>query len=599
MGYAVARAVLALCTLWAVCASSDGGLTYNWQMESVPVPEPAVDFARGTTWSPGAEFDHNVGGGDAGTNVAPGTEFDHQLIDKQPSTSELRMMVPDLAGAKGPPEGAEDEAWSTVGYADGMDGPPISLAALPPSTAPADSAQVKDAGLTPEGTDVMHVVPSQASTQLYGSGEPLRLRNCHGWCCRLEVYHKAEWGTVCDDAFSHTDANVACKQIGCNGGWAHGWFGGHYNRYNTPPSKIWMDNVYCSGWESALSNCRFNGWGKHNCGHHEDVGVCCHDGRGHYCRGAAPLRMADCEEDGCCRLEVQYNDKWGTICDDEFDLKEAQVACRQLQCGTNDVRRVYGIGGGRASQPIWLDRLRCYGTERGLSNCHHAGWGNHQCGHHHDVGLCCPGGCRGDGDPLRLVECKADGCCRLEINHKGTWGTVCDDAFRDTSAKVVCKQLGCKGGKQKQRFGGGVGPIWMDNVHCHGSEHALSSCRFNGWGRHNCGHHEDVGVCCRDGCTKGSGAGGDGGGGGGAGGCAANFAGVAVLASHDLNLGNGARLEEWGGFEQHDANRKPTYYTGSNGYVHFSRGSRQFLDAGEMQFNLQVRSRVKPSMKRW
>ena len=64
------------------------------------------------------------------------------------------------------------------------------------------------------------------------------------------------------------------------------------------------------------------------------------------------------------------------------------------------------------------------------------------------------------------------------------------DAFTNSNAQVVCKQLGCKGGTQRQRFGGGVGPIWMDNVYCTGKEEVLSSCRFNGWGRHNCGHHE-------------------------------------------------------------------------------------------------------------
>ena len=107
---------------------------------------------------------------------------------------------------------------------------------------------------------------------------------------------------------------------------------------------------------------------------------------------------------------------------------------------------------------------------------------------------------------VRLVDGPNYASGRLEVYHRGVWGTVCDDHFSQTDAEVVCRQLGfirSSGYWSNAYFGQGSGPIWLDNVRCTGNESSLAACPHNGLGIHNCGHYEDVGVSCYDGkvCT--------------------------------------------------------------------------------------------------
>ncbi len=99
---------------------------------------------------------------------------------------------------------------------------------------------------------------------------------------------------------------------------------------------------------------------------------------------------------------------------------------------------------------------------------------------------------------VRLVNGDSNSEGRLEVLYNGTWGSVCDDAFSNIDARVVCRQLGYTTGVALARapFGQGVGTVWMDNVACNGTETRIQDCGHNGWGSHNCAHSEDVGIRC-------------------------------------------------------------------------------------------------------
>ena len=90
------------------------------------------------------------------------------------------------------------------------------------------------------------------------------------------------------------------------------------------------------------------------------------------------------------RVEVNYNGKWGTVCDDGWDDTDAGVVCRQLGFGSSGT--AIGSGFGQGSGSILLDGVTCTGNESTVASCGHLGVSiTRDCVHSDDAGVRCNG----------------------------------------------------------------------------------------------------------------------------------------------------------------------------------------------------------------
>uniref|UniRef100_A0AAZ3P318 SRCR domain-containing protein n=1 Tax=Oncorhynchus tshawytscha TaxID=74940 RepID=A0AAZ3P318_ONCTS len=225
------------------------------------------------------------------------------------------------------------------------------------------------------------------------------------------------WTSVTFTAESRDQvAHQICMELGCGGVYS-------LNETSAPPNSTCLTN--CTYHEYRLQNCSHVV--RINCTMVSDV-VCEHQA----------VRLAGGEHRCAGRVELWGEGKqWGTVCDDEWDLRDADVVCAQLGCGY--ALSVTGQGGAfpQGKDPIYLDELKCTGKEENLWQCP-ASDESHDCGHKEDAGVVCS-----ELKALRLTG-GVDRCSgKVEIHRNGSWGTVCDTCWGKEEASMVCSMLGC------------------------------------------------------------------------------------------------------------------------------------------------------------
>nr|XP_061806380.1 deleted in malignant brain tumors 1 protein-like [Nerophis lumbriciformis] len=317
---------------------------------------------------------------------------------------------------------------------------------------------------------------TDATISCYNS-QPIRLVNGTNRCSgRVEILHMDQWGTVCDDKWGIQEASVACREMGCGAPLEvkyKAFFG-------SGDDQTWLDDLDCTGQEKSLSECSHRGMGEHDCSHAEDAGV--------VCSGPPVLRLVNGTNRCSGRVEVYHDGIWGTVCDDSWDIRDAQVVCRALDCGTAMTAKsgaYFGEGGGQ----IWLDDVGCLGNESSLLQCPHSPFGDTNCNHVEDASVMCSAS-------IRLINGTNQCSGRVEVHHEGHWSSVFNVQWSLHETAVVCREMNCGDPVKASGSFGQRGDVNGYKINCNGRETSLTQCSFRDYVRSGHDRVQEASVEC-------------------------------------------------------------------------------------------------------
>ncbi|XP_053388850.1 neurotrypsin-like [Mercenaria mercenaria] len=262
-----------------------------------------------------------------------------------------------------------------------------------------------------------------------------------------------------------------------------------------------VDDLQCTGDENNIDECGSYPWKVNSYSscfsYHRNVGV--------NCRPNTPIRLVNGTGKYNGRLEVMYRGKYGTVCDRDFDLTDAQVICRTLGYNTMSVgfknQAFYGKGSGE----IVISNLQCSGTEPDISNCNTPyRWASPHafCKHDDDVSVQCD-------TPIRLRGgwTAYDGLVEVYIN--GSWKAVCRNGFTQEDATAICSITESRKDYDSRRkisihegrfYGLDSNLASLSSLGCNGKENDLFACGSAEWTKavKSCNTQDNVAVNCRN-----------------------------------------------------------------------------------------------------
>ncbi|XP_029291818.1 scavenger receptor cysteine-rich type 1 protein M160 [Cottoperca gobio] len=173
---------------------------------------------------------------------------------------------------------------------------------------------------------------------------------------------------------------------------------------------------------------------------------------------------------GAVYIEVN-NARW-PVCASTWTDKEAEVVCRELNCGRmiskyKNTNKILNNG--------IMDNVECSAKESSLWHCRAKRDKDHfKCSSHAYVD------CAGSLD-VRLMDSPGKCAGRVEIQHKGLWHRVDKKQWTSINSNVVCRQQGCGNYSQEYstshvKFSQGSGDFLAKNVNCQQNAENISEC---------------------------------------------------------------------------------------------------------------------------